>query len=90
MIANIVMCGLFQTIRNYSVHPLATILAFASAGETDRTELYCLGGFLYDFVDVTIIFVPEWYAKSSNRRFRGGGLLGPAHAKFVLRYVKVL
>lgn len=75
--------GLSQTISDCVVHPVATFIAFARAGEIDRTATNCLGCFLYDFVDATIIFVSEWETIGLKRGLREDALPGVVHAKVV-------
>lgn len=76
-------------IRNCAVDLVAAILAFARADKIDYMVPDCLGWFLYEFADATIISVPEWRASSANRRPRGDAPPGSAFAKAVSFYVEM-
>lgn len=72
--------GLLGIISDCMVDPWAAILAVARAGKIDWTAPDCLGSFFYDFVDATIVFVPEWHAKVSNG--------GPVKTRFLRLYTR--
>lgn len=59
MRANILKRGLFCIINDCVADPGAAILAFACASEIDCTVPECLGLFLYEFAEATIVLVPE-------------------------------
>lgn len=79
---------LSRTISDYAVYTVFATLAFACAGVIDRKAPNCLGWFLYDFVDATIIFVTEWRPKSLKRGLYGDAVPEVVHARIFPRYVE--
>lgn len=88
MKVNILNFGLLRIIRNCAVDLVAAILSSACSGETDWIVSNCLGLFLYDLVNVTIVLVPEWQAQGSKERTRGNAFPGIDHVEGVFRYVE--
>lgn len=62
--ANILNRGLPRISSDCAVNTVAVIFPFACADEIACTAPDCLGWFLYDFLDVTNVLVPEWQTKS--------------------------
>lgn len=59
MRANILKRGLLRITSDFAVDLVAVIIAFARSGEIDWTAPDCLGCFLNDFLDATIVSVAE-------------------------------
>lgn len=88
MRANVLRRGLPRLISDCAVDSVAATFVFARLVDIGWAASACLRGFLYDGVDLAIVFVPEWHAKCLKWGLRGDALPGVAHAKVAPHYVK--
>lgn len=87
--ADVLKRGLLRLISDYTVNLTSAILAFLCAGKINRAAPDCVGWFLYDFKDVTIISVAVWHTRNLKQCLRGETLPKVAHANCVSRVVEV-